>query len=221
MNGRELAGEIIPLDPLNKSHVQAVFSLHSRLLSDSPISKLGAAFMKGFYYPCLVRDGSILCDLYWLDGRAVGFASYTERPFSFMREGQRRHFFLLIFLLCGIVLMRPSRLRVIWEVSRGAGKRSRCENEEAMGELLSFGVAPEYAPWKDPAAGKRIPNLLFERVIAYFEAKRFSNLQMVIRRDNTASLLFFNQYGARVQNGVVAGERAMLLNLVLAEGKRA
>ncbi len=211
---------IVSLDPENIHHRRAAALLHGRLLPDSPIAGLGRGFMENFYYDKLIRDGLISCDLYFHEGDYVAFAAYTREPFTFLSRGKKGHFFFLCFLLAGSILARPSRARIILNTLRFEKRRSSpsvlaSAKARRMGELLSFAVNPAYSGFRDPGTGKKVPNLLFDRVIDHFRKVDYQTLQFIVRKDNHASLLFFNSYGAEIRKADYVGSDVFLLNLSL------
>ncbi len=211
---------IVPLDPHNKDHRRAAALLHGGLLPDSPIAGLGRGFMENFYYDKLIRDGLVSCDLYFDKGNCVAFAAYTREPFTFLSRGKKGHFFFLSLLLTGSLLAKPSRARIILDTLRLEKRRSSpavlaSGKKDGVGELLSFAVNPAYSGFRDPIIGKKIPNLLFDRVIDHFRKGGYRKIQFIVRKDNHASLLFFNSYGAEVSEADYIGSNAFLLSLSL------
>lgn len=191
------------LDPSRPEQVRAIAAMHAELLPDSPLSELGTAFMERFYYSTLVRDGLVQCELYWHEGRAVAFSSWTERPFTFMREGLQRHFAFLCLLTAATLAARPSRIGTLRELQQTAPQRS-APPRPGIGEMLSFAVRADAASLRDPATGKKVTHLLVDRVIEHLRSRGYQELQMMIRKDNRPSLLFFNSYGG------VIGEAAFV-----------
>ena len=205
---------IVRLDPSDAKHRRAAAALHGTLLPESPIACLGRLFMDNFYYDRLIRDGLVHCDLYEREGRFTAFASYTKRPFSFMEEGKKKHFVYLSALLLASVAARPARMGVILETLRLGARRCR-STEKDTAELLSFGVEPDSASFRDPASGKKVPNLMFERVRTFFRDQGFSKVRFIVRKDNHASLLFFNSYGAEIESEVSEGAGMYLMSVLL------
>lgn len=212
---------IIALDPANSEHLAAAASLHLRLLPDSPVPKLGGLFMKKFYYNRLVRDGLVRCDLYQHDGKVVALSSYTEYPYTFMARGKKKNLLYLILLLIFVFITSPKRVRVAWTVARQARLRGRFEDNGFSGEYLSLAVLPEAVSFKDPQTGLRVPNALFERVIAYFKAKNFKEILLMIKKSNTQSQLFYQSYGAKTKENIFVPEDCILKTVSTAEWKRA
>ena len=183
-----------PLDPRQPAQVRAIAAIHAELLPDSPLSELGTGFMERFYYSSLVRDGLVQCEMYWHGGRPVAFSSWTERPYTFMREGLKKHFVPLCLITAAALAAKPSRLATIRKLQQTAPQRSE-PPRPGIGEMLSFGVRADSASLRDPASGRKVTHLLVDRVIEHFKARGFTELQMMIRKDNRPSLLFFNSSG--------------------------
>jgi len=188
---------LVSLDPNDQDQVHAAAELHRELLSDSPVAQLGYRFMTKFYYSKLVEARLIRCDLYSYKGTYVAFSAYTKYPFTFMRQGKRRHFVYLSFLLFQSLLLGPRRLKTIFKVIGRSYRRGQ-DRKDKTGEVLSFGVLAPYRNLKDEVTGLRISNLLFERIIAYFKDQGFERIQGEIKKDNKPALFFWRSYGASI-----------------------
>lgn len=198
-----MSGGIVPLDPANREHVAAAARLHTTLLGHSPIPRLGNVFMTRFFYTSLVDDGLIRCYLYRLDGEYVGFLSFTERPFSFMRDGQRSHLLRLAAVLTAAIVERPSRLQLLLD-ARKAGRRDVPPDADGVGEFLSFGVLEQHAADRDAASGLRIPNLLFDAGIRHFRERGFRRIEWNVDSDNLKAILLYRSYGATLEKSPLA-----------------
>ena len=139
---------LVSLDPNDQDQVHAAAELHRELLSDSPVAQLGYRFMTKFYYSKLVEARLIRCDLYSYKGTYVAFSAYTKYPFTFMRQGKRRHFVYLSFLLFQSLLLGPRRLKTIFKVIGRSYRRGQ-DRKDKTGEVLSFGVLAPYRNLKD------------------------------------------------------------------------
>ncbi len=188
--------EIIPLDPSNQEHIKAASELHALLLPESPIPQLGEVFMRKFYYPLLIKDDLMKCDLYKYEGEYIAFSVYTKQPFTFMSTAQKRHFFKLAIILFLSILRKPSRIGVILKASSVNSSRKNQDECDNTGEVLSFGVLEKYKSLKDTATGLRISNLLFENSLKYFKNEGFSFVRGEIQKKNLLSLLFWQSYKA-------------------------
>lgn len=187
---------IVRLDYKIKKHIVAASWLHSELLPDSPIHKLGWNFMTKFYYNILVKDGLIICDLYKHNGRYLGFLSYTKRPFSFMREGKNKNFLYLLYILMISVITRPSRIKVLLDMLKVSSRRNRNVEEDGVVEFLSFGVLKPYRHILDQESGLRIADLLFQNGIEFFKNEGCKKVIFsIIKKDNEGIFTFYRFYG--------------------------
>lgn len=179
-----------------REQVEAVARLHSQLLPDSPISKLGRLFMTRFYYYKLIKDGLIICDLYKCNGRFVGLLSYTKYPFSFMRKGLRRHFSYLACILAICLMARPWRIKVLLDTLTVSSRRSSRDEKETV-EFLSFGVLKPYRHIIDDESGLRIADLLFLNGVDFFKKEGCKRLMLSIikKKDNDGIFAFYKFYG--------------------------
>jgi ribosomal protein S18 acetylase RimI-like enzyme len=199
-----VAGLIVSVDPTDPEQVLAAAELHKKLLGDSPIPRLGSLFMTRFFYSQLIKDRLIHCYLYRLDNSYVGFLSLTEKPFSFMREGQRRHFFRLSLILCLALLAKPSRIRILWETLVFSRRKTQTKDRERTGELLSFGVLEEFSAKRDGENRLRIPNILFDKGIGYFREKGFRRVEWNVNKENLPAIIFYRSYGATLEKSADA-----------------
>src|SRR5688572_23658279 len=175
--GMGAAGQMVVVDPDDPGQVRAAAALHHKLLGHSPIPRLGFLFMTRFFYSQLIRDGLVHCYLYRVDGEYIGFLSFTERPYSFMSEGRRRHLVRLALILGLAVLAKPSRARILWETLTIARRKTVAEDHDGIGEFLSFGVLEPFSARRTGPDGLRIPNILFDAGIRYFRERRFRRLE--------------------------------------------
>lgn len=197
-------GEIVAVDPRDPRQVVAAADLHRKLLGRSPIPRLGDLFMTRFFYSRLVGDGLIRCYLYRVDRQYVGFLSLTEKPYSFMSEGRRRHFFRLAVILGLAVLAKPSRVRILWDTLGAARRKTLTGEGDGIGELLSFGVLEGFSARRDGPQGLRIPNILFDEGIRYFRERGFRRIEWSVDHDNLAAMIFYRSYGATLEKSADA-----------------
>jgi len=188
---------IAPLQPGDRVGSEAVARLHAALLPDSPIARLGPYFMGRFYYDTLVADRLITCHVAYVDGIPAGFITLTARPATFMAEGLRRHWLRLSWVLAREVVSSPRRLRVmLWTF--GLLRRRAAAPVPDEGELLSFGVLPEF---RDMAfvrrTGRRIASELFAAALADLRAAGLDRYRAVVVTNNAAALMFYQAQGGR------------------------
>jgi len=98
---------LIKLDGSSNEQIEAISLLHTSLLPESKVSLLGIFFLKKFYYSILIKNNLIDSYIYKSGGKYAGFIVCTDRPFVFMKEGMRRNFLYLSFVLGVSVLTNP------------------------------------------------------------------------------------------------------------------
>jgi ribosomal protein S18 acetylase RimI-like enzyme len=188
---------IARLQPGDRAGSEAVARLHAALLPDSPIARLGPHFMGRFYYEALVADQLIGCHMAYVEGAPAGFITLTARPATFMAEGLRRHWPRLAWVLAREVVSSPRRLGVmLWTF--GLMRRRAAAPVPGEGELLSFGVLPEF---RDMAfvrrTGRRIASELFAAALADLRAAGLDRYRAVVVTNNAAALMFYQAQGGR------------------------
>tara|TARA_Y100000294_G_C8567705_1_gene341537 strand:+ start:4036 stop:4671 length:636 start_codon:yes stop_codon:yes gene_type:complete len=205
---------IISLNPDSREHVEAAVKLHKELLHDSPIVLLGDFFMKKFYYTSLVKDELFLCDLFYFNGKYVGFISYTKDPLHFMQKGLKKNFIRLFFVLLISIIRKPAIVKTILKTVQEMSQRESStyrQDQISFGEVLSIGVAKDNLPVVDKKSGKRIPNLLFDRAIEYFRKQTIKRYRLSVTKDNKAALLFYLSYGGKIIDNQCAGGKSYQL----------
>jgi len=209
---------IKPLDPNNRHAVAHAAQLHSTLLPDSPVSRLGQAFMRRFYYRKLVGDGLVCCDLYYHQGTPAGFLAYTKHPADFMALGLRRHWLYLMAVMAGGVFCRPTRVGVMLGVVAMLRTRQKEQLSGRQGELLSFGVLREYRTTTFMRqTGQRISLELFENAKRYFQREKITTLRLLVQADNRETLLFYHALGCHFVTPVGSTENTVFLTYVIPE----
>jgi hypothetical protein len=196
------------LNPESRADVKAVADLHREYLSDSPVVKMGRHFLQSFYYGECVQTGLIGCMLCRVDGRVVGFISYTEHPDDFMIRGMRRGFVRLAWWIAVSVAMGSTRIKDLVFVLRLMRERSRTSNRDAaqgVGEVLSMVVLPEYQSHVLPGGDCRLAVRLFESTAKHFRNRSFKRLRMHVQPSNVASNMFWNALGCRFEKTAAAG----------------
>lgn len=203
---------LVPLAPDNPAAVRDCARLHRDLLPGSPIARLGRRFMERFYYRTLVSDGLVQGYLYYVENQAAGFVAQTRQPSRFMAEGLRRHWPALCGILFLDVLSDPRRVAVIlWTLRHMMGQRSAPAGA-AEGEILSFGVLPEYrAPAFVRRSGHRIAGTLFDAALEALQAQGVHRVRAVVETSNREALMFYHARGCQIrpESGVAAGRVVM------------
>jgi ribosomal protein S18 acetylase RimI-like enzyme len=200
--------EIVPFDEVREAPSGDLARLHEDLLPESPVVLLGERFMRDFYYRMLPRDGLIWGAAAYVNGRPAGFIVATDDSAGFMRRAVGRNMLRLAWLLGRSVLASPRRLVALWEawrILRGVKVQHR---GEGVGEILSFGVLPEF---RDRAfvreTGLRISLDLFNFVAAGFRQKPAKLVRVVVNKDNREARFFYHGLGWELADPHVPGWR--------------
>jgi ribosomal protein S18 acetylase RimI-like enzyme len=184
------------LVPTNSRQVQEVSRLHANLLPESPVVQLGLTFLESFYYKRLVADRLVRCDLYYHDRVAAGFIAYTHQPKDFMSCGLRHHWPWLAMVLAGSVARNPARTKTILEVLTMMRSRKQELPDGAGGEILSFGVLPDFRGMEFiRRTGRRISMELFESAKEFFRQRNIQSFRMLVAASNREALLFYHALG--------------------------
>ncbi len=193
---------IAPLTATDDTAVGQVAQLHATLLPGSPIPRLGSRFMRRFYYRSLVADDLIHCQISYVAGRPAGFITCTAQPARFMAEGLRRHWLQLGWVMLGEVLADPRRLVVIFWTLNYMRRRPGRPHDPGEGEILSFGVLPEFRTSAFvQQTGRRIAGELFASARAFFAASGISRYRAVVESGNREALMFYHAQGWQVKPG--------------------
>lgn len=187
-----------PLDPHNEQAIAEVARLHADLLAGSMILLLGDTFTRRFYYQKLVEDGLINCDVYYDNGKAIGFLSYTAFASDFMSKGLRRHWLYLASILARSLVTEPQRLRVMLSVVSYMRMRT-VDRALPEAELLSLAVSPREAALHARRTGKRVSVELFWSAQRYFHARGIRSFQAVVEASNRRVLQFYRELGCRIE----------------------
>ena len=199
---------IIYVDWKNKEHIKAVCNLHFKLLPKSILSKFGFLFLSKFYYSRLIKDNSIEVYLYELKGEFVGFVSCTNKPFTFMAEGKKKHFILISMLIGVSILLKFNRLADLLRMKGDFLKYDtyidQMSNQfgDSIGQFLSFGVLVTnevleyYRQNIDRIDEVNIPDIMMNLVKNHF---RYNNKKyfflMAIKSNNKAIKLYKKHTG--------------------------
>ena len=197
------------LDSRNEADAREVADLHSRYLADSPIVQFGPAFLRGFYYRTLVRDGLVGVSLYRHDGKVRGFITYTLEPLGFMHKGIRRHPISLAWSLLSGVIRRPATARDIIKivrVMRERGEEHQTADMDDTGEVISLVVDEPYRGHIPEDGDKRLAVRLFEDASSYLEDHGMRRIHLLVRPENVASNIFCASMGCEFGKTTYGGE---------------
>jgi ribosomal protein S18 acetylase RimI-like enzyme len=189
-------------------------ALHMALLGHSPVALLGPAFLSEFYYRSLPRDGLITGVIAYVDGKPAGLLVATNDSDGFLSRGLRRHWLRIGWILLRTVVLRPSRWPALWEALQIMGHRT-AEAEAGTGELLSFGVLPEFRQLGGARkSSQSVAVILFERVLAQLERSGVERVRSLVDKDNRIAKIFYGGLGWQVRATDVPGWRTPQMEFI-------
>ena len=205
---------IIKLNHTNKEHVSAVSHLHQTLLPESILSQIGYLFLNNFYYKRLTKDGLIDVYLYQKEGEYVGFISCTNFPFTFMKEGIKKHFIYLGIYLFLSIFIRPRAVISLFKKQDDQLLNSLSETYgDTIGQFLSFGVLAKHRKHIDDQSSKTIPNTLMEVVFKNFKTtNKELFFLLVLKSNNTAKRFYEKNKGIKLSD-IIGESDIYLFNL--------
>lgn len=211
LQAREVSRPELTLAPVSGREQHAIATiarLHAELLPHSPVVLLGPEFAARFYYRVLPREGFIGAHVAYVDGEPAGFVCYTSDASGFMAAALRRHLLRVVFILATASLRRPSGIAAIREalaIMRGLAPEGQAES---TGELLSFGVRPEF---RSGAFSRRtninVAGTLLDTALADLRVNLVRRVRAIVDQDNVAAKLFYRGAGWKLGNPNVPGWR--------------
>jgi len=192
--------------------------LHAMLLGHSPVVRLGPEFMERFYYRVLPELKLICGAVAYIDDQPAGFVVATHDSDGFMRTALIRRWWLLAWIL-GISLLRhPGRLTVLWETLQIMSTRNTVSRPGNVGELLSFGVLPEFRSAKFVRrTGARIGQDLMQLVVAKLRVRGVRVICSLVDKDNLPVKLMYRGLGWKLTAVDVPGWRIPQVEFTLHE----
>lgn len=191
----------------NKEHIKAVSNLHITLLPESILSKLGYLFLSKFYYTKLTKSNLIDVYLYRQNGEYVGFISCTNEPFTFMREGRKKHFITLVALLGVSLISKPNRFLFLLKIKNDPSTDNLQKKfKNNIGQFLSFGVLENYRKNIDPTEGISIPNVLMKLVSGHFKTNNKKCFFLMVLKTNTSAIKLYEKHSGTIINSDINNE---------------
>lgn len=191
---------IVKTDGKNSEHIDALTKLHSAVLPESAVSKLGSFFMRNFYYSTLVEKGFINAYLYDCNGKYTGFISCTAYPFDFMKKGILTSPFKLVYLLMISILASPFRLFTLLNMLYDNFPVEAKKELQNCGQFMSFGVLKEYRKHPAEDSNKTIPQLLMDQVFVHFRTGGFDSFFLLVLESNERAIKFYKKYNCEILN---------------------
>jgi cyclopropane fatty-acyl-phospholipid synthase-like methyltransferase/ribosomal protein S18 acetylase RimI-like enzyme len=191
--------QIREVNPKSARDLKQLTKLHMKLLHFGPMTKLGSLFIQEIAYGVNLREGLLKAALYEIDGKPVGFISYTPRSITFHRTSLNKHWLYALWILSLSIVQQPQRfLRLIQVVHVMLSRRSEQEVErDPLGEVVSIGVLPDcLAPKFVRETGLRISQSLVFHAMGYFQRAGVKEMRMIVDADNKPALLFYHSLNA-------------------------
>jgi ribosomal protein S18 acetylase RimI-like enzyme len=157
--------------------------------------------MEKFYYRILPEEGLIFGAVAYVDDRPAGFIAATDDPAGFLRSAVRRRWPYLVWVLGGSVLSAPRSITAILEAAKVMRSRAPAKERCEEGEILSFGVAPEYRePRFIRQTGLRLSYDLLRIAVNQLRAKEIRLIRATVSADNAPAKLFYSGLGWAVDS---------------------
>ena len=188
--------------------VEDLASLHEALLEHSPLVLMGPDFLRDFYYSLLPADGFICGAIAYIDDDPAGFIVATGDANGFMGKAAKRHWLRLIWILMGTIIKRPSSILAIKEAHEVQSNVKAGDYGPDVGEMLSFGVLPEYRSRKFIGkTGISVASDLLEAAVSQLRADGKRKLRAIVDKDNLEAQFFYRANGWHVGLKSVEGWR--------------
>jgi len=144
----------------------------------------------------------------YVDEKPAGFIVATHDSDGFMRTSIRRHWLALSWVMATSVLLKPQRLGAVWEAWQIMRHLEAPVTQQEEGELLSFGVLPEYRrPKFIRQTGVRISSDLLDAAMSQIEERGVSLVRVVIDADNREAQIFYHGLGWAMGRDSIPGWR--------------
>jgi ribosomal protein S18 acetylase RimI-like enzyme len=208
--------EVVPFEQMRLPSAQDLARLHLTLLPNSPISLLGELFARSFYYKLLPKQGLLFGAVAYVDQQPVGFIVVTDKPNEFMRSALKRHFLYLVGVVMVSVLMNPiKRLAAIREAWQIMSSLPQLEIPDSEGELLSFGVLPEYRLSEfGQQSGHYVAADLLNTIVDPLKQRGMDSVRAIVDTDNQVARSFYRKHGWQLRARKVEGWQIPSLELV-------
>lgn len=197
------------LDPHHVGDVRDVASLHGEHLPDTPAARMGAKFLREFYYATLIEDRLLDCVICRVDRRIVGFLGYTRHPYDFIVQGVRRHFGALAGIALRSLAGRTTTIENLSWVMRIMHARrsgSRGTSAHRTAEALALAVLPAFQRHVPPGGRSRVTIRLFEAMAEHCRSEGIERILFLVQPSNRASNILFSSIGCALETVSFAGE---------------
>jgi ribosomal protein S18 acetylase RimI-like enzyme len=206
---------LIPFSQTGRPPVGELCRMHAQLLPCSPIALLGPQFMQ-YYYRRLPQLGVMSGAVFYADDRAAGFITVTPDSERFMTAAIRRDGLRLAGVLLLALARAPRRIgsfQEVWRIMRS--RRQEPPSEGQVGEILSFGLLPEYREASFATqTGISIGHELYDWAMAELGRHPLARIRIIVDRDNLPAQMFYGALGWEMTRGDVPGWRTPSVEMI-------
>lgn len=122
--------------------IPEILDVERQALPDTLSARFGRRF-SDVYFRTLMSDARFFCDGYVVEGRLVGFITYTTDVSGVLSDALRRHFLAYLWALGGALIARPSRWRTLVHIARGVLRPAADGTAAPQAELLTIALLHE------------------------------------------------------------------------------
>jgi ribosomal protein S18 acetylase RimI-like enzyme len=182
-----------PLDPRNSIHVDGVVALHVRHFRP----RLGAEFLRSFYYSKLVDTGLVRVTICRIGDDVIGFIAYTSQPRDYLSVGVRREFPSLARLIVRNLAVQPTLARSLRWLMYSTSEGFRKDLDALTGEVLYIATDPRHRDCVPQGGRSAVAVRLFESMKSFFFGTGRDKVLLVVNPKNVAAHRFFQAMGCR------------------------
>lgn len=210
--------EVTVFNPDNGANLNRIIEIHSEVLPDSFVVRMGPIFMRKFYYSALTRIGFLKVYLAHYHGEVVGILVTNRKPFSLIRSALKEYFFTFVWAVGLSLLTNPLRLSTLIETARYKPDPllKAYEDEGKSFEILTIGVVEAHR--KLVVNNLKVAHHMLRRVVDDYAAEGFTRVTGQILKSNQMALKFYAKYNADYPQSSVR-EHAVIMDVPVANVK--
>lgn len=203
-------------EPLSASESRDLATLHATLLGHSPLVLMGPEFMEQFYYTMLPAEGRICGAIAYVEGRAAGFIVGTDDPDGFMSRALNQHWMKISWIMFRSLMRSPGRIIAMKEAYQIQSNVQAENYGPEMGELLSFGVLPEFrSRGFVRETSLHLSSDLLQVTVKQLGRAGKTKLRAIVDKDNLEAQFFYRANGWQVGLTSVKGWRVPTMEFLL------
>lgn len=190
--------------------------LHAAMLAHSPLVLMGPRFVEEFYYGLLPSARLISGAVAYVDNQPAGFIVATDDPNGFMSTAVRRFWLRLAWIVLKSLVASPARLLAMKEAYQIQSNVQDVGYGPEVGELLSFGVLPDYRSRKFiKNSSLHIATDLLNIAVRQLHDAGKTRFRAIVDKDNLEAQLFYRSSGWSVGLKSVKGWRVPTMEFLL------